>query len=277
MSLQNSKVARQLEKGKAKEIEKTLETVCDISQRFPPRWLLGRFLGLLVLRLHCVLSMAQRPPRPLCHLEHTLSGLSNFQIALLDWLWVDRQTDNPLLILSQVPFTSLSSFLEEEETKALQCARSASEERECESKGAARQFLGSRLVDKGAGREDSKENSGPDDLSNVAELDRGVERDLFLNSRKEKRAAYRPPCDNCGKETVKAKNCSGCKLAIYCSRECQKSHWKTVAEFAQSAKMKTLGPSPVAVPHKLSCSLLQQRVLPLLLSTAFALDSKPLN
>ena len=36
----------------------------------------------------------------------------------------------------------------------------------------------------------------------------------------------REPCLNCGKSNPKMNVCSKCKVAKYCSKECQKSHWK---------------------------------------------------
>eukprot|EP00820_Chromera_velia_P031647 Cvel_14050.t2-p1 / transcript=Cvel_14050.t2 / gene=Cvel_14050 / organism=Chromera_velia_CCMP2878 / gene_product=hypothetical protein / transcript_product=hypothetical protein / location=Cvel_scaffold985:24680-25219(-) / protein_length=180 / sequence_SO=supercontig / SO=protein_coding / is_pseudo=false len=99
----------------------------------------------------------------------------------------------------------------------------------------------------------------------------------MMESRKERKATHCPPCDFCGVESLKAKHCAGCKLAVYCSRECQKSHWKKGADFAEKAKNKALGPFPSVVPHKLSCPLLQQRVLPTLQSLSSQADVNPPN
>ena len=55
-------------------------------------------------------------------------------------------------------------------------------------------------------------------------------------SRERKRAAkhaaqkvappIRMPCDGCGASGHKLLNCSACKATFYCSKECQKRHWK---------------------------------------------------
>ena len=42
----------------------------------------------------------------------------------------------------------------------------------------------------------------------------------------ERKLASRPECSLCGAPSA-ANSCAGCQMVSYCSRDCQKSHWKS--------------------------------------------------
>lgn len=52
------------------------------------------------------------------------------------------------------------------------------------------------------------------------------EKPTAQEARKEAKAAERPGCQNCGKETEKPLRCGTCKKVSYCSASCQKDDWQ---------------------------------------------------
>ena len=54
---------------------------------------------------------------------------------------------------------------------------------------------------------------------------------IVINMIKESIADWNKKCHNCKKGAVKLSKCAGCKMVVYCGRDCQSSHWKSVHKF----------------------------------------------
>ena len=56
--------------------------------------------------------------------------------------------------------------------------------------------------------------------------DTGLDHESFFDPRRWEPPLREPECAFCHSKTENLKRCSGCKRVFYCSKTCQKNHWK---------------------------------------------------
>ena len=79
--------------------------------------------------------------------------------------------------------------------------------------------------------EDISPGSGPEFLADLLQhrrgpFDTGLDHESFFDPPRWAAPLREPECVLCHSKTAPLQRCSGCKRVFYCSKTCQKKHWK---------------------------------------------------